>query len=128
MDFDASTDPAAEFLAREQDQLAGIGDDIISSTEPMTAPTGQQLAPPHLQTARCPTKSIHHHIPYPALAIALSTQAVVAGCKMELAFQVLYMPSVCLFDFWQVSSYLSFILSMSFSIFSWDSLEHADTH
>ena len=40
MDFDGSADPAAEFLAREQDQLAGIGDDIIAGTEPVTAPAG----------------------------------------------------------------------------------------
>ncbi|XP_037086774.1 clathrin light chain-like isoform X4 [Pollicipes pollicipes] len=38
MDFDTSADPAAEFLAREQDQLAGIGDDIIPpSTQPAAA-------------------------------------------------------------------------------------------
>ncbi|XP_043198275.1 clathrin light chain-like isoform X2 [Amphibalanus amphitrite] len=42
MDFDSSTDPAAEFLAREQDQLAGIGDDIITGTEPAAAPADEE--------------------------------------------------------------------------------------
>ncbi|XP_043198276.1 clathrin light chain-like isoform X3 [Amphibalanus amphitrite] len=46
MDFDSSTDPAAEFLAREQDQLAGIGDDIITGTEPAAAPAAPLDAGP----------------------------------------------------------------------------------
>ena len=47
MDFDSSADPAAEFLAREQDQLAGIGDDIIPGTEPVAAPAGDAPFKPH---------------------------------------------------------------------------------
>ncbi|XP_037086772.1 clathrin light chain-like isoform X2 [Pollicipes pollicipes] len=43
MDFDTSADPAAEFLAREQDQLAGIGDDIIP---PSTQPADDDLFAP----------------------------------------------------------------------------------
>ncbi|KAK8397563.1 hypothetical protein O3P69_004375 [Scylla paramamosain] len=35
-------DPAAEFLAREQDQLAGLDDDIIP---PAAAPQSQETAP-----------------------------------------------------------------------------------
>lgn len=43
MDFEGNSDPAAEFLAREQDQLAGIGDDIIPAAEPTAAPADGDL-------------------------------------------------------------------------------------
>jgi len=46
MEFNADSDPAAEFLAREQDQLAGIGDDIIPPpSEPAAAPAAASVAP-----------------------------------------------------------------------------------
>jgi len=45
MEFNADSDPAAEFLAREQDQLAGIGDDIIPPpSEPAVAATSEPAA------------------------------------------------------------------------------------
>lgn len=37
MEFDSGTDPAADFLAREQDQLAEIGDEIITPADQSTA-------------------------------------------------------------------------------------------
>lgn len=40
----AEVDPAAEFLAREQDQLAGLGDDIIPPAAPAAAPE-QSVSP-----------------------------------------------------------------------------------
>ncbi|XP_037086775.1 clathrin light chain-like isoform X5 [Pollicipes pollicipes] len=46
MDFDTSADPAAEFLAREQDQLAGIGDDIIPPSTQPAAPAPAAVPTP----------------------------------------------------------------------------------
>jgi len=47
MEFNADSDPAAEFLAREQDQLAGIGDDIIP---PPSEPADDDLLAPKLES------------------------------------------------------------------------------
>lgn len=38
-------DPAAEFLAREQDQLAGLDDDIVPSTDAAVAEESQPPQP-----------------------------------------------------------------------------------
>jgi len=68
MEFNADSDPAAEFLAREQDQLAGIGDDIIPPpSEPAVAATSEPAAEEVEEPAPAPAAASVAPTPVPRI-------------------------------------------------------------